>query len=93
MEHAAGLVKHDDVNIAGVKAGVLEKVGVDHDRALLILRVDPDVVLHDDCVAIVRAKRESLLEELRQLVEDSLATVAALRRIAERNDEGISKLE
>ena len=158
LEHAAGLVKHDDVKIAGVKVGVLEKVGVDHDRALLILRVDPEAVLHDDCVAIVRAKRESLLgekylqlepgsreapvltdgaeirhsrsmvggddsiagsvgplmahlerllvkamgeggqaplvtrEELRQLVEDSLATVAALRRIAERNDEGISEL-
>ncbi|MCX4246437.1 MlaD family protein [Paraliomyxa miuraensis] len=61
LEHAAGLVANNAVKIAGVEVGRIEKIGVDHDIAVLSLRVDPDVVLHTDAVAIVRAK--SLLGE------------------------------
>jgi ABC-type transporter Mla subunit MlaD len=61
LEHAAGLVTNNAVKIAGVEIGHIERVGVDHDVAVLTLRVDPEVVLHDDATAIVRAK--SLLGE------------------------------
>jgi len=61
LEHAAGLVTNNAVKIAGVEVGSIEKVGVDHDVAVLTLRIDPEVVLHTDATAIVRAK--SLLGE------------------------------
>lgn len=61
LEHAAGLVTNNAVKIAGVEVGDIEKVGVDHDIAVLTLRIDSEVVLHDDATAIVRAK--SLLGE------------------------------
>ena len=61
LEHAAGLVTNNAVKIAGVEVGHIEAVGVDHDIAVLTLRIDPEVVLHDDTTAIVRAK--SLLGE------------------------------
>jgi phospholipid/cholesterol/gamma-HCH transport system substrate-binding protein len=61
LEHAAGLVANNAVKVAGVEVGRIEKIGVDHDVAVLTLRVDSDVVLHTDATAIVRAK--SLLGE------------------------------
>ncbi|MBX7079322.1 MAG: MlaD family protein [Nannocystaceae bacterium] len=61
LAHAAGLVENNAVKIAGVSVGKIEKVAVDHDIAVLTLRVDGDIVLHDDAKAIVRAK--SLLGE------------------------------
>lgn len=61
LEHAAGLVANNAVKVAGVEVGKIEKIGVDHDIAVLTLRVDPEVVLHTDATAIVRAK--SLLGE------------------------------
>lgn len=61
LEHAAGLVVNNAIKIAGVEVGDIEAVGVDHDVAVLTLRVDDEVVLHDDATAIVRAK--SLLGE------------------------------
>lgn len=61
LDHAAGLVENNAVKVAGVEVGKIEKIGVDHDIAVLTLRVDPDVVLHTDATAIVRAK--SLLGE------------------------------
>lgn len=61
LRHAAGLVENNAVKIAGVSVGRIEKVGVDHDIAVLTLRVDREIVLHDDARAIVRAK--SLLGE------------------------------
>ena len=61
LEHAAGLVANNAVKVAGVEVGRIEKIGVDHDTAVLTLRVDPEVVLHTDATAIVRAK--SLLGE------------------------------
>jgi phospholipid/cholesterol/gamma-HCH transport system substrate-binding protein len=61
MEHAAGLVEDNAVKIAGVAVGVVERIDVDHATAVLTLRLDKEVVLHADSVAIVRAK--SLLGE------------------------------
>jgi phospholipid/cholesterol/gamma-HCH transport system substrate-binding protein len=61
LEHAAGLVANNAVKVAGVEVGRIEKIGVDHDVAVLTLRVDSDIVLHTDATAIVRAK--SLLGE------------------------------
>ncbi len=61
LEHAAGLVANNAVKVAGVEVGRIEKIGVDHDVAVLTLRIDEEVVLHADAKAIVRAK--SLLGE------------------------------
>ncbi len=61
LRHAAGLVENNAVKIAGVSVGRIEKVGVDHDVAVLTLRIDSEIVLHEDARAIVRAK--SLLGE------------------------------
>jgi phospholipid/cholesterol/gamma-HCH transport system substrate-binding protein len=61
LEHAAGLVANNAVKVAGVEVGRIEKIGVDHDVAVLTLRVDEEIVLHTDAKAIVRAK--SLLGE------------------------------
>ena len=61
LDTAAGLVKDNAVKIAGVKVGTIERVDVDGERAVLTLLVDRDVELHQDTVALVRAK--SLLGE------------------------------
>jgi phospholipid/cholesterol/gamma-HCH transport system substrate-binding protein len=61
LDHAAGLVKDNAVKIAGVKVGKVAAVKVEHKTAVLELRVDPEVELHADAEAIVRAK--SLLGE------------------------------
>jgi phospholipid/cholesterol/gamma-HCH transport system substrate-binding protein len=61
LRHAAGLVENNAVKIAGVGVGRVAHIDVDHDIAVLTLRVDEDIVLHEDARAIVRAK--SLLGE------------------------------
>lgn len=61
LDSAAGLVQDNAVKIAGVKVGTVEKVEVNGDEAVLTLLVDPEVELHQDAVALVRAK--SLLGE------------------------------
>lgn len=63
LDQAAGLVQDNAVKIAGVKVGEISKVSVedDGDGAVLLLRVDEDVEIHEDAVALVRAK--SLLGE------------------------------
>lgn len=61
LQHAAGLVQNNAVKIAGVQVGRIEKIGIDHDVAVLTLAIDDEVVLHEDTRAIVRAK--SLLGE------------------------------
>jgi phospholipid/cholesterol/gamma-HCH transport system substrate-binding protein len=61
LDHAAGIVKDNAVKVAGVKVGIIEDVKVEHKTAVLHLRVDDEVALHDDTIAIVRAK--SLLGE------------------------------
>lgn len=61
LDTAAGLVKDNAVKIAGVKVGIVERVEVDGNEAVLTLLVDPQVELHQNAVALVRAK--SLLGE------------------------------
>lgn len=61
LDQAAGLVKDNAVKVAGVKVGRIETVEVAHDDAVLTLLVDPEVEIHEDAVARVRAK--SLLGE------------------------------
>ena len=55
LAHAAGLVENNAVKIAGVNVGRIADISVDHDIAVLSLRIDDDIVLHDDARAIVRA--------------------------------------
>jgi phospholipid/cholesterol/gamma-HCH transport system substrate-binding protein len=62
LDSAAGLVKDNAVKIAGVKVGTVDSVEVgEGEQAVLTLLVDPEVELHQDTVALVRAK--SLLGE------------------------------
>ncbi len=61
LDSAAGLVQDNAVKIAGVKVGSIERVEVEGEQAILTLLVDPQVELHQDAVALVRAK--SLLGE------------------------------
>jgi len=53
----AGLKVGDPVEIAGVKVGRIESIGLsDDDRARLILRIDDKVKLQDDVIASVRSR-------------------------------------
>ncbi len=61
LGNAAGLVEDNAVRIAGVKVGWIESIQVEHRTAVLILQVHDGVQLHEDAVALVRAK--SLLGE------------------------------
>ena len=61
LDEAAGLVRDNAVKVAGVKVGVVEEVKAEGDDAVLILRLDPEIELHTDAVAGIRAK--SLLGE------------------------------
>ena len=61
LDHAAGIVKDNAVKIAGVKVGRIAEVKVEHKTAVLELKIDKEVELHEDAEAIVRAK--SLLGE------------------------------
>ncbi len=61
LRHAAGLVENNAVKIAGVTVGKVADIRVDHDVAVLKLKLDREIVLHADTTAIVRAK--SLLGE------------------------------
>ena len=61
LDHAAGLVEDNAVKIAGVHVGVIDDIQVENKRAVLTLRLDKEVELHEDAIAIVRAK--SLLGE------------------------------
>lgn len=61
LPHAAGLVQNNAVKVAGVEVGVIESIAVENNQAKLVLRVDPALPVHEDAVAIVRAK--SLLGE------------------------------
>ncbi len=61
LDQAAGLVENNAVKVAGVKVGTIDEISVAEDGAVLTLLVDEDVELHEDAVALVRAK--SLLGE------------------------------
>jgi len=52
----AGLKPGDPVEIAGVKVGRVEGIGLADDKARLTLRVDDGVKLQEDVIASVRAR-------------------------------------
>lgn len=52
----AGLKLGDPVEIAGVRVGKVEAIGLADDRARVYLRVDPDVKLQEDVIASVRSR-------------------------------------
>jgi phospholipid/cholesterol/gamma-HCH transport system substrate-binding protein len=52
----AGLKRGDPVEIAGVKVGRVETMGLAEDRARLKLRVDDGVKVQEDAIASVRAR-------------------------------------
>jgi phospholipid/cholesterol/gamma-HCH transport system substrate-binding protein len=52
----AGLKRGDPVEIAGVKVGRVESMGLADDRARLVVRLDDGVKLQDDVIASVRAR-------------------------------------
>jgi phospholipid/cholesterol/gamma-HCH transport system substrate-binding protein len=53
----AGLKAGDPIEIAGVKVGRVESIGLsDDDRARLLLRIDDKVKLQEDCIASVRSR-------------------------------------
>ena len=52
----AGLKVGDPAEIAGVRIGKVESLGLVDDRARVAIRVDPDVKLQDDVIASVRAR-------------------------------------
>jgi phospholipid/cholesterol/gamma-HCH transport system substrate-binding protein len=52
----AGLKVGDPVEIAGVKVGRVESVGLAEDRARLTLRINDHVQLQEDCIASVRSR-------------------------------------
>jgi phospholipid/cholesterol/gamma-HCH transport system substrate-binding protein len=51
-----GLSEGTSVMIAGVRVGRIERIGLKDDRALVRLRIDRQVVLHDDAIASVRSR-------------------------------------
>jgi phospholipid/cholesterol/gamma-HCH transport system substrate-binding protein len=52
----AGLKLGDPVEIAGVRVGKVEGIGLAEDRARLTLRLNDDVKFQDDVIASVRAR-------------------------------------
>ena len=52
----AGLKIGDPAEIAGVRIGKVESLGLVDDRARVTLRLDPNVKLQDDVIASVRAR-------------------------------------
>ena len=52
----AGLKVGDPAEIAGVRIGKVESLGLMDDRARVTLRLDPNVKLQDDVIASVRAR-------------------------------------
>lgn len=52
----AGLKQGDPVEIAGVKVGRVEKIGLADDRARLELRLQEEIKLQEDVIASVRAR-------------------------------------
>jgi len=61
LEDAAGLSEGAEVKVAGVPVGVVESLVVDHDVALISLRISEDAGVRMDAIVQVRAR--SLLGE------------------------------
>jgi phospholipid/cholesterol/gamma-HCH transport system substrate-binding protein len=81
LDSAAGIVQDNAVKIAGVKVGTIERVEVKGDEARLTLLVDKKVELHEDALALVRAK--SLLGEKYLQLEPGRAELPLLADGAE----------
>src|SRR5262249_38598449 len=56
VSSVAGLKLGDSVEIAGVKIGRVETMGLADDRARLQLRIQDNVKIQDDAIASVRAR-------------------------------------
>ena len=52
----AGLKVGDPAEIAGVRIGKVESLGLAEDRARIALRLDPQVKIQEDAIASVRAR-------------------------------------
>ena len=52
----AGLKLGDPVEIAGVRIGKVERIGLNDDRARVTLQVNDEIKLQDDAIASVRAR-------------------------------------
>jgi phospholipid/cholesterol/gamma-HCH transport system substrate-binding protein len=52
----AGLKVGDPVEIAGVRVGRVESIGLSEDRARLVLQIDDKVKLQEDVIASVRSR-------------------------------------
>jgi phospholipid/cholesterol/gamma-HCH transport system substrate-binding protein len=52
----AGLKRGDPLEIAGVKVGRVESIGLAEDRARLALRVNDGIKIQEDAIASVRAR-------------------------------------
>ena len=61
FDSAIGVVKDAPVMMAGIEIGHVQNLSVDKGRARLSLTLHPDVVIHQDARAVIRAK--SLLGE------------------------------
>ncbi len=56
FDSALGLSVDNAVAVAGVKVGVVDRIAVDGRRARVTVRVDPEVIIHDDAKAALRQK-------------------------------------
>ncbi|MCY1071128.1 MlaD family protein [Nannocystis sp. RBIL2] len=56
LDDAGGLVEGNAVRIAGVQIGQIQKIGIDGNRALLELRIDPDVPIFAETCASPQMK-------------------------------------
>ncbi len=56
FDSALGLTEDNAVAIAGVKIGVVDRIGIRGRQAEVVIAVEPDVELHADAIAAVRSK-------------------------------------
>lgn len=76
LDQAAGLVEDNAVKIAGVQVGTVDSIEVADEGAKLTLLIDENVEIHEDAVALVRAK--SLLGEKYLSIEPGSEEAALL---------------
>jgi phospholipid/cholesterol/gamma-HCH transport system substrate-binding protein len=61
LDDASGLAPHSRVTIAGIPVGTIDRIGLDHDRARVTIRINKGVLLYQN--ATVGKKNASLLGE------------------------------
>jgi phospholipid/cholesterol/gamma-HCH transport system substrate-binding protein len=86
LEDAAGLSEGAEVKVAGVGVGVVETLVVEHDKALITLRIQQDAEIREDAVIQVRAR--SLLGEKYVEIRPQSADAALLE-----NGDALTKVE